>query len=124
MLERAIQFLHDRAYDEHGDILYPKGGNTIVMEKITFEEFEAATPCLEEPEFRLRVGIARCSKKENYNKKVGRELAKSRMKHYNLFVTCKSNNYIQLYNGDLDVTFILGRNDKTYDINFIDVLFR
>jgi hypothetical protein len=55
----------------------PKGGETIAMEAIEpwhLDQFEVGNF------FTKKVGVARCSDEDNYNKKVGRELALSRMK--------------------------------------------
>lgn len=65
----------------------PRGGKTIAMEDIepwllnqlTVGDF-----------FTRRVGVARCSDEENYNKKTGRELAESRMKPVVLTVLAKN----------------------------------
>lgn len=70
-----IQFFHKRE-DIYGEI-NSKGGETIALEsiepwlldKLTIGDF-----------FTKSVGKARCSDKENYNRKTGRDLSTSRMK--------------------------------------------
>lgn len=120
-MSRQIQFCHDRALDSQG-VKKAKGGRTVVMEKITLSEFEAVVPSLSIPAFILSVGVAVCSKKDNYWKAMGRQVAAGRSKRYNLYVTAKSADGLQLYNGELGLTFFLKKSEKTDDINFVDVL--
>jgi len=86
-----IQFCHNRKYietkvDFRGDCfstINPHGGVTIAMESIEpwfFKTLEVGTS------FEKKVGKARCSLDDNYNKKTGRELALSRMKMTTLTV--------------------------------------
>lgn len=117
---RQIQYVHERHFDSKG--LKAKGGRTVVSEKITKTEFEAVVPSLNTPGFILKVGFAECSKKDNYCKKTGRDLAKSRMKVYHMFVTCKSEKELQLYNSELDITLFMKVSDFTDDVNFVNVV--
>lgn len=58
-------------------------GRTLAFEKITKEEFEdlfnKALVCLNPVSVPVRIGIANLHPKEQYNRKVGREVATSKM---------------------------------------------
>lgn len=80
-----IQFCHVRKFIPKFDletfsylsVLDARGGETIAMEEVPawlLGKVETGDF------FTKKVGKARCSDKENYNKKVGRQLAESRMK--------------------------------------------
>lgn len=78
-----IIYCHNRNYDVDEDTyLYrlkvdPRGGSTVAMEAIQSWYLDTA----QVGDFiERRVGIARCSLEDNYCKKTGRDLAKSRMK--------------------------------------------
>lgn len=87
-----MQFFHYRkptykkdplGFSVYQDGVSAKGGQTIVMEELKSWFVNA----LSEGEFfTKKVGKARCSDKENYNKKIGRELALSRAKVITLTV--------------------------------------
>lgn len=57
------------------------GGTTFAVEKIKIKNF------LIGEKITLKVGFAKCSEKDNYNKKLGRELALNRMKEVKFEVT-------------------------------------
>lgn len=80
-----IQFCHVRKFIAKFDletfsylsVLDARGGETIAMEEVPawlLDKVETGDF------FTKKVGKARCSDKENYNKKVGRQLSQSRMK--------------------------------------------
>jgi hypothetical protein len=76
-----INYFHVRDYN--GFLVAPRGGTTLAMEQIEgwyFDTLEVGTF------FEKSIGKARCSKKDNYCKKVGRELAVGRMKTTRLTV--------------------------------------
>jgi hypothetical protein len=58
-------------------MLSARGGVTVAMQEIQPWLIETLKPG---DFFTKSVGVARCSDKENYNKKTGREIAQSRMK--------------------------------------------
>ena len=60
-----------------------KGGTTIAMEEIPVDMFKQLTA---DNILLCQVGKAECSNKDNYNKKVGRNIAQGRMKEVPLFV--------------------------------------
>jgi hypothetical protein len=81
----SIQFCHVRKFIPRFDLerysylseLDAKGGETIAMEEVPawlLDKVETGDF------FTKKIGKAKCSDKENYNRKVGRELAESRMK--------------------------------------------
>ena len=77
-----IQFKHERKYNKIGE-LTSKGGETIAFDSIQPWFFDT----LEEGIFFERlVGKARCSNEENFSRKIGRDLARSRMKNTKLTV--------------------------------------
>ena len=90
----TIQFHHKRKYEPvmTDDMLLrievsSKGGETIAMESLQswfLSELKVGDT------FEKRVGKARCSKEDNYNKKTGRELSQSRMK-VNKFTVLSNN---------------------------------
>jgi len=79
-----IQYCHVRKYipdlnaynSKYECVLSATGGETVAMQELEPWFVESLKPG---DFFTKLVGKARCSDKENYNKKVGRELAKSRM---------------------------------------------
>lgn len=98
-----IQYYHNRVYHfteyfaEVGglsvDRAKAKGGKTIALEVFEPWLFDQLVvgDFLEK-----RVGIARCSYDDNYNKKIGRELAASRLKLRKLTVMQKMNDLLVL----------------------------
>lgn len=118
---RNIQFCHERFYNSDGSFK-AKGGRTVVMEKITYQEFLDAVPSLKEPQFLLKVGVAECSKKDNYSRREGRKLTLERRTLRHLFVTAKSETEIQLYSGELGITFIIHKSKVTDDMNLVDIV--
>lgn len=56
--------------------LSAKGGTTVAMEEIPVDMFKRIT---EDHIVEAKLGLAKCSKKDNYNKKIGRNIAKARM---------------------------------------------
>lgn len=90
----TIQFHHKRNYEPviTDDMLlkievHPRGGQTIAMESLQTWFVESLKVG---DTFDKRVGKARCSMDDNFNKKTGRELAESRMK-LNKFTVVSSN---------------------------------
>ena len=86
-----IQYCHSRKYVPEFDletlkcemILSATGGETIAMQEIQAWFAEQLQPG---DFFTKSIGTARCSDDENYNKKTGRDIAKSRMKATTLTV--------------------------------------
>jgi len=80
-----IQFCHARKYIPtfnlsnftYESVLSARGGTTVAMQEIQSWLIETLKPG---DFFTKSVGVARCSDKENYNKKTGRDIAESRMK--------------------------------------------
>ena len=103
---RNIQFHHKRLtvvkHNQHDRTitidLNPKGGTTLCLEVPTIEEFDALQPSLKEAVV-FKFGAAECSAKDHYNKKIGREIAKGRLKDTYFFVTSKSSSEVQLAGG-------------------------
>ena len=77
-----VQYYHSRLSDDNDNVL-ATGGTTIAMEEIPVELFKQISV---EHVLECAVGKARCSDKDNYNKKVGRNIAKGRMKNVQLAV--------------------------------------
>lgn len=70
-----LQYFHDRL------ILSPRGGNTIAMEIIPVDMFHNIDM---DNVLEVALGVARCSIKDNYNKKIGRSIATERLKNVEL----------------------------------------
>jgi len=71
----------------HHERIGPKGGTTVAMEEIPvdmFRELETGTV------LEAQVGLAKCSLKDNYNKKIGRAIAKSRLTNVEFIVIATS----------------------------------
>lgn len=72
----GVKFIHLRRYKnwwESGgaddyDIYEPRGGTTIAYKKDVFADL-------------VKVGVAKCSEKDHYNKKIGRQVAMGRLEH-------------------------------------------
>jgi hypothetical protein len=84
-----IQFCHKRVFEfnmyrfDSPKQYSAKGGLTIAMQELTSWFVNS----LQEGEFFVKaVGAAQCSTKDNYNKKVGREIASQRLKQKQLTV--------------------------------------
>lgn len=91
-----VQFHHKRNYDYvkysiNDDytgvvkVVKAQGGTTLALQIPTVEEFEAfAIKPLDHWGFydsiELEFGMSKCSSEDNYNKKIGREITKGRMK--------------------------------------------
>lgn len=58
-------------------IIAPKGGTTAAIESIQSWVINTLEPGMT---IQRKVGLAKCSDEDNYNKKIGRDLAQSRMK--------------------------------------------
>lgn len=86
-----IQFCHNRKYDTFlghdgytlDGVISPRGGTTVAME---VPELWFVNTLKVGDFFEKRVGTARCSDDDNYSKKIGRDLAVSRMKQTRLTV--------------------------------------
>jgi len=92
-----IQFVHNRDVVfkfssanriENPSLLLAKGGETIAMEEVPLDMFQQIT---KEHILSCFIGKALCSKKDNYNKKIGRNIATARMKEVDLEVVAIEN---------------------------------
>jgi hypothetical protein len=84
-----IQFCHKRVFEfnmyrfDSPKQYSAKGGLTIAMQELTSWFVNS----LQEGEFFVKsIGVAQCSTKDNYNKKVGREISSQRLKQKELTV--------------------------------------
>lgn len=108
-----IQFNHARKYDivfeQDGtmnmDRISSRGGKTIALEVIEAWYFDTLQPGTF---FEKMVGSARCSDDDNYNRKTGRELSKSRMKNKRL--TCIAREAV----GDTTVIVLQDQDENRY----------
>lgn len=86
----------------------PRGGSTVAMESIpswlldTIQQGDTIV---------RKVGIARCSKDDNYNKKKGREIAHSRLKQVTLTVV----NLVR-FAGSYTVVFFEDENGNLFEV--------
>jgi hypothetical protein len=130
--QNRVQFCHDRewyySYLSTFLLVDPKGGRTIAVEVPTVEEFFALNPSLKMP-VPVKIGIAVCSKKDLYNKKIGRELAVSRMKDVNFYVTTEfpptapgEPRILELYNSELDLTIQFTKHETSKRVYFEGVV--
>jgi hypothetical protein len=86
-----------------------RGGTTIAMESVPVDMFLEMTVG---DQLEVEVGKAVCSKKDNYNRKLGREIAKGRMKNVVLDVIAASKGEIILSDGTNQYTLILSATGK------------
>jgi len=84
-----------------------KGGRTYAIEKINIKSFSIGETIV------LNFGTAKCNKEDTYNKKLGRELAVSRMKLVEFKV-----NRIVYTKGRVDLT--LENDEFEVDLSFIE----
>lgn len=82
----SIAFHHERLDDETRDFwenaVAPKGGKTVAYEMISKEEMDSVIQgltVLDSVPVLMKVGVATCHPEDLYNKKVGREVAMSRL---------------------------------------------
>jgi RNA 3'-terminal phosphate cyclase len=101
--------------------LAPTGGMTVAVEVPTVEEFEKLNPSLEHPVY-PKIGIAHCSKTDNYCKKTGRELAISRLKEEQGYVTARNSREVQVLFKGLGITIILRKHPHTNHVYFEEVV--
>lgn len=86
-----IHYFHNRKYDKTDKWCYrvsPRGGQTIALEVVEpwlFQQLKLGDT------LEKRIGKAVCSTDDNYNKKMGRDLAVSRLKLTKLEVTAVIN---------------------------------
>jgi len=72
----SYQFFHYRQGKILGEV-FPKGGATFSVEEVSIDAFDHLSKALGIA-VKLRVGVARCSEKDNYNKRIGRLISRSR----------------------------------------------
>jgi hypothetical protein len=72
----SYQFFHYRQGKIFGEV-FPKGGATFSVEEVSIDAFDHLSKVLGIA-VKLRVGVARCSEKDNYNKRIGRLISRSR----------------------------------------------
>jgi hypothetical protein len=72
----SYQFFHYRQGKIFGEV-FPKGGATFSVEEVSIDAFDHLSKALGIA-VKLRVGVARCSEKDNYNKRIGRLISRSR----------------------------------------------
>jgi len=72
----SYQFFHYRQGKILGEV-FPKGGATFSVEEVSIDAFDHLSKELGIA-VKLRVGVARCSEKDNYNKRIGRLISRSR----------------------------------------------
>jgi hypothetical protein len=76
----SFQFFHDRLKNRvSGEKVSPKGGTTFAVEEISLDAFNHLSKALRIT-VKLRVGIAKCSEEDNYNKRIGRLISEARSK--------------------------------------------
>lgn len=84
-------FLHVRLRELNDDgeiIVHAKAGETIAMEPIQGWVVDTLN---QGDFFEKKIGTAKCSDEDNFNKKIGRDLAQSRMKSKKLTVISNDN---------------------------------
>jgi hypothetical protein len=86
--------------------LLPKGGITFAMEEIEPDLFNQIT---EEHVLEAQFGFARCSDKDLYNKKIGREIAKGRMVNTEFEVT-SINQFVDGQDRDVKIIYLTNNN--------------
>lgn len=72
----SYQFFHYREGEFLKQIL-PKGGITFSVEELPIDAFDHLSKSLGTT-VKIRVGVARCSEKDNYNKRMGRLISRNR----------------------------------------------
>lgn len=76
----SYQFFHGRVENRvSGEEISPKGGTTFAVEELSIHAFDHLRKALGITVI-VRVGIARCSEEDNYNKKIGRMISEARAK--------------------------------------------
>jgi hypothetical protein len=75
----SYQFYHDREKNRILNYVSPKGGTTFAVEEISLDAFNHLSKALRIT-VKLRVGIARCSEEDNYDKRIGRLISEARSK--------------------------------------------
>lgn len=108
-----IQYNHQRQETYTGPYFkgtnIARGGITIAMEAVPVDMFLEMTVG---DQLEVEVGKAICSKKDNYNRKIGREIAKGRMKNVILDVVAASKGEIVLFDGTNQYTLVLSATGK------------
>ena len=74
----SFQFFHGREENRVSDEISPKGGATFAVEELSIEAFDHLRKSTFDTPVVLRVGIARCSSEDNYNKRIGRMISEAR----------------------------------------------
>jgi hypothetical protein len=121
-----IQYCHVRKFIacpfDYEVELSAKGGQTVAMQELELWFVES----LKAGDFFTKLaGQAKCSDKENYNKKTGRELAKSRMKA-TVFTVQENNDYGGLreliLKDDKNNSYVLQKRPDHNKVHFIGYL--
>lgn len=110
-----------------GKQLQSKGGTTIALQVPTIEQFDAFEIFPKDhwgfySSIELDVGIAKCSSEDNYNKKLGRNIAKGRMQTIVFFARKHTENEVIL--SDAQGKFpelVLRRSPKGGRVHFVGV---
>lgn len=120
-----FQYFHYRHFGKNG--VTSKGGETYALEEMSLEAFEhlASGP---DKKISLKIGMAICSRKDNYNKKLGRWIAEGRatlamfkvMKVYTQHVT--NHQTMVLHNEDTQLTIIFEKKHGSRKVHFVGVL--
>lgn len=123
----SIQFCHIRKFIPqfnlcnftYESVLSARGGETIAMQEVQpwlIEQLKVGDF------FTKLIGRARCSDKENYNKKIGREIAKSRMKPTVLTVISSkdfSGVRVVILSDDKNNLYVLQKKPNCQKVHFI-----
>lgn len=123
---RTLQFNHDRNFTSKGEF-QAKGGRTIALEVPSTEEYDSFKVLSEGECFpssiTLKIGIAECSKKDHYNKKLGRNISVGRMRNVVFYARKEGNKvYLVASNENLGLTLILRKTEESNRVFFLDVV--
>lgn len=114
-----MQYIHNRLFNSYRPLA--TGGSTIAILPPSKEDLLKSFSS-SEPSFQILVGKADCSSKDHYNKKIGRELAETRLNAEKFFIQKinydQSRIYVTLVSKQYHLLLQLNANsDRVYVIS-------
>lgn len=110
----GFQFFHERRHKKNQ--ITPNGGKTFCIQDVSTEIFTVAELG---DVFQLDIGIALCHSEDLYNKKVGRLLSLENIRHLDVVVFERTNNFMTLFCKDLGLYIKFKYNDGYSKVRMI-----
>lgn len=107
----SIQFKHSRNFNQDG--LVAKGGNTVALE-VDNDKVSSLKPG---EKFTAKMGFSVCSDRDNYNKKIGREICLERLENVDFTVLSVSSYFVE---GEIHTVVYIEGDDLVFKLTKIN----